>query len=207
MPQPEKAPPFTSWCKNGPRDFGTFRPSTPVSDLADLHAGDVVFVEDKHWNALNLFVVSTCDTKRGLIHIDLIDPLNAGETQITPKPITIGTQAIWDFSLKNGRQGDPLSYAIFKAHDLRNGPQPTMDVSWVDTARSPRTKHTVCGVAWWRDETSAHDPHTLRVLYSQDGRKLGGPIIGWMISWQADLTQPRAEVMQREDDHNYGPTP
>ena len=60
-------------------------------------------------------------------------------------------------------------------------------VSWVDIARSPRTRHVVHGVAWWRDETSPYDPYTLRVLYAADGRKLGGPIVGEMTDWHVEM--------------------
>lgn len=49
-------------------------------------------------------------------------------------------------------------------------------------------RNTLDGVASWCDETSEHDDFTLRVMYSQGGRKLAaafveedGTVIGWSV--------------------------
>lgn len=39
------------------------------------------------------------------------------------------------------------------------------------------------GVASWADETSPHDPYTLRVMRNALGKSLGGPMLGEFFDW------------------------
>lgn len=64
----------------------------------------------------------------------------------------------------------------------------TFSVSWADQSCVP-AKRTIHDVAWWRDEASEHDDHTLRVMYASDGRMMGsatvgenGEVEGWSLS-------------------------
>lgn len=48
-----------------------------------------------------------------------------------------------------------------------------------DTCGNPRYV-----VHSWADETSSHDPYTLRVMRDVHGRALGGPMVGEFTDWQ-----------------------
>ena len=43
--------------------------------------------------------------------------------------------------------------------------------------------HRITGAARWQEETSPHDPYTLRIVHAEDGRKLAGPMVGEFYEW------------------------
>lgn len=45
-------------------------------------------------------------------------------------------------------------------------------------------KHTISGVHSWKDETSPHDPYTLRIMRDKNGRSMGGPIVSEIFDWR-----------------------
>lgn len=77
---------FKPWRRHGTDDFADWTPGRPITDIAELKVGDIVFIDSAQHEALNLAKVLRSSTDETPAILRMVNPCDTSETRRFASP-------------------------------------------------------------------------------------------------------------------------